>query len=136
MSAHGDSKDGYDFAHPIPVPMLLSVFFALVLLTIITVAQASFDIGSLDIVVVMVIATIKAALVMAFFMHMAYDKPFNVIVFLSSFAFVALFLIFTMSDSKQTSPDFEPVIEEVAAMEVASTPIAADGAETSEPAAE
>lgn len=136
MSAHGDSKDGYDFAHPIPVPMLLSVFFALVLLTIITVAQASFDIGSLDIVVVMVIATIKAALVMAFFMHMAYDKPFNVIVFLSSFAFVALFLIFTMSDSKQTSPDFEPVIEEVATMEVASTPVAADGAETSEPAAE
>ena len=47
----------------------------------------------------MVIATIKAALVMAFFMHMAYDKPFNVIIFLSSFGFVALFLIFTMSDS-------------------------------------
>ena len=116
--------------------MLLSVFFALVLLTIITVAQASFDIGSLDIVVVMVIATIKAALVMAFFMHMAYDKPFNVIVFLSSFAFVALFLIFTMSDSKQTSPDFEPVIEETASMEVAATPAAADEAETSEPTAE
>ena len=40
MSAHGESKDGYDFAHPIPVPMLLSVF-ALVFLTIVTVAQAS-----------------------------------------------------------------------------------------------
>lgn len=108
MSAHGDSKDGYDFAHPIPVPMLLAVFFALVILTVVTVAQASFDIGSLDILVVMIIATVKAGLVMAFFMHMAYDKPFNVIIFLSSFAFVALFLIFTMSDSNLTSPDFIP----------------------------
>lgn len=133
MSAHGESKDGYDFAHPIPVPMLLSVFFALVFLTIVTVAQASFDIGSLDILVVMVIATIKAALVMAFFMHMAYDKPFNVIIFLSSFGFVALFLIFTMSDSAQTSPAFEPVVEEVMETDQESTNvIAEDSSATSE----
>jgi cytochrome c oxidase subunit 4 len=62
----------------------------------------------------MVIATIKAGLVMAFFMHLAYDKPFNVIVFLSSFAFVALFLIFTMGDSKLTSVDFEPKVDDEA----------------------
>lgn len=106
--------------------MLLSVFFALVFLTIVTVAQASFDIGSLDILVVMVIATIKAALVMAFFMHMAYDKPFNVIIFLSSFGFVALFLIFTMSDSAQTSPAFEPVVEEVMETDRESTNVIAE----------
>jgi len=50
-----------------------------------------------------------------------------VIVFLSSFAFVALFLIFTMSDSSQTSPDFEPVIEE-AATEMASPAVEAPAA--------
>ncbi len=114
MSEHGQSKDGYDFAHPISIPLMLSVFGALLALTILTVAQASFDIGSLDIVIVMVIATIKAGLVMAFFMHLAYDKPFNVIVFLSSFAFVALFLIFTMGDSKLTSVDFEPKVDDEA----------------------
>lgn len=112
MSAHGHSEDGHDFAHPMPVPMLLAVFFALVFLTIVTVAQASFDLGGLDIAVVMGIATVKAGLVMAFFMHLAYDKPFNIIVFLSSFVFVGLFVIFTLSDSKMNSPDFIPVVDE------------------------
>lgn len=119
MSAHGHSdghsEDGYDFAHPMPIPMLLGVFGALVFLTIVTVAQASFNFGKLDVAIVMLIATIKAGLVMAFFMHMAFDKPFNVIVFLGSFVFVALFVIFTLSDAAMTSPSFEPKVDEVAA---------------------
>lgn len=112
MSAHGHSEDGHDFAHPMPVPVLLAVFFALTFLTIVTVGQASFDFGSWDILIVMVIATIKASLVMAFFMHMAFDKPFNVIVFLGSFIFVGLFVIFTLSDSQMTSGSFEPQVED------------------------
>lgn len=123
MSAHGHSDDGHDFAHPMPVPMLLAVFGALVFLTIITVAQASFNFGSFDVAIVMVIATIKAGLVMAFFMHMAWDKPFNVIVFLCSFVFVGLFVIFTLTDSQMTSDSFEPIVDEVvpaAALEDAS----------------
>ena len=111
MSDHGHSDDG--FAHPMPIPVLLAVFFALVVLTIITVGQASFDFGSFDVAIVMFIATIKASLVMAFFMHLAFDKPFNVIVFLGSFVFVALFVIFTLSDSRLTADAMEPVVEEV-----------------------
>ncbi len=114
MSAHGHSDDGHDFAHPMPIPMLLAVFFALVFLTIVTVAQANFNIGSFDIAIVMGIATIKACLVMAFFMHLAFDKPFNVIVFLSSFVFVGLFVIFTLSDSRMTAGSMEPIVEEAA----------------------
>jgi cytochrome c oxidase subunit 4 len=113
MSAHSHTDDGHDFAHPMPVPVLLAVFFALVFLTIVTVAQASFDFGNWDVAIVMGIATIKAALVMAFFMHLAFDKPFNVIVFLGSFVFVALFVIFTLSDSRLTADAMEPVVEEV-----------------------
>jgi cytochrome c oxidase subunit 4 len=127
MAAHGHSNDGYDFAHPMPVPVLLAVFFALVFLTILTVVQTNFDFGSFEIAIVMIIATIKAALVMAFFMHLAYDKPFNIIVFMSSFVFVALFVIFTLSDSKMTSPSFEPVVEE-APMAVEATADAAPAA--------
>ena len=111
MSDHGHA-DG-DFAHPMPIPVLLGVFVALTVLTIITVGQASFDFGSFDVAIVMIIATIKAALVMAFFMHLAFDKPFNVIVFLGSFVFVGLFVIFTLSDSQMTSDSFEPAVEDV-----------------------
>ena len=111
MSAHGHS-DG-EFAHPMPVSILLAVFVALTLLTILTVAQASFNFGSLDVLIVMVIATIKATLVICFFMHLAFDKPFNMIVFLSSFVFVGLFVIFTLSDSQMTADSFEPKIDDV-----------------------
>lgn len=115
MSAHAHGEDGHDaqdFAHPLPIPVLLAVFAALVALTIITVGQASFDTGRYEVAIVMVIATIKASLVMAFFMHMAYEKPFNVIVFLSSFVFVGLFVIFTLSDSQGTSQSFRPIIDD------------------------
>ena len=107
MSAHEGSQEGYDFAHPLPLPLLFGTFLALTALTVITVAQASFDLGSFDILVVMVIATIKAVLVGAIFMHLAWDKPFNVIVFFGSFLFVGLFVIFTLSDAKMTSSSFE-----------------------------
>jgi cytochrome c oxidase subunit IV len=113
MSDHGHS-DGTDFAHPMPVPMLLGVFVALTILTFITVGQASFDFGSYDVMIVMGIATIKAALVAFFFMHLAFDKPFNVLLFLGSFVFVGLFVIFTLSDSQMTSEAFEPKVDIVA----------------------
>ncbi len=106
---HGEHREGYDFAHPLPLWILFTVFAVLVFLTIVTVAQASFDFGSYDIAIVMGIATLKALLVAFFFMHLAFDKPFNLIVFASSFVFVGLFVIFTLSDSRMTSDSFEPV---------------------------
>lgn len=111
-AADSEHREGYDFAHPLPVWALVAVFIALTVLTIITVAQASFDLGSFDVALTMFIATIKATLVMLFFMHLAFDKPFNLIVFLSSFVFVALFITFTLTDAQLTSGAFEPVTDE------------------------
>ncbi len=112
MSAHDVSREGYDFAHPLPLPLLFAVFLALTGLTVITVAQASFDLGSYDVVMVMVIATIKALLVGAFFMHLAFDKPLNVLWFVGSFVFVALFIIFTLFDNRATLKDDIPVMDD------------------------
>ena len=106
MSAHDHADDGQHFAHPMPIPMLLAVFVALTILTIITVAQTNFDFGAFDVLIVMVIATIKATLVGAFFMHLAWDKPYNILLFIGSFVFVGIFVIFTMSDSQMTAGDF------------------------------
>ena len=69
------------------------------MLTIATVAQASMDLGNVELIASLVIATIKATLVILFFMHMIHDKPLNAIIFLSSFIFVALFLGFTLMDA-------------------------------------
>ncbi len=117
-SSHGD---GHDFAHPMPVPTLLAVFAVLVGLTIITVAQASFSglFGDFDVAVVMIIATIKAVLVGYFFMHLSHDKPFNIVVFISAFVFVGLFIIFTLSDSQLTTQDMIQVQDSVPTSAVA-----------------
>ena len=112
MSTHESSQEGYDFAHPLPLPLLFGTFLALTVLTVITVAQASFDFGSFDVLIVMVIATIKAVLVGAIFMHLIWDKPFNIICFVGSFVFVGLFIMFTLFDSRQTAKDDIPVMDE------------------------
>ncbi len=98
MSEHAAHGEHHGFAHPAPVWQLLAVFFALVGLTILTVFQATLDLGNMELIISLFIATIKAALVILFFMHMLHDKPLNAIIFLSSFVFVALFIGFTLMD--------------------------------------
>ncbi|MEM7473495.1 MAG: cytochrome C oxidase subunit IV family protein [Planctomycetota bacterium] len=107
--SHG--HDHHGFAHPMPIWQLLAVFFALIILTIATVYQATLDLGSMELVASLIIATIKASLVLLFFMHMIHDKPLNAIFFMSSFIFVALFLGFTLMDAHgyQDSKIFEEV---------------------------
>ncbi len=119
MSAHESSREGYDFAHPLPLPLLFGVFGALTVLTVITVGQASFDFGSYDVLIVMVIATIKAILVGAIFMHLAWDKPFNILCFIGSFVFLALFIMFTLFDSRGTAHDDIPVLDDAPVVVVA-----------------
>gem|GEM_PF-386583 len=100
--SHGHSSHGHDgeFSHPMPIWMLLSVFVALLALTVLTVYQSTFALGNIEVWLSLAIATVKAGLVIAFFMHLLWDKPLNVIIILSSLVFVALFLGFTMMDAQ------------------------------------
>ena len=103
--------------------MLLSVFFALLALTVLTVYQSTFSLGNIEVWLSLSIATVKAGLVIAFFMHLLWDKPLNAIIILSSLVFVALFLGFTMMDAQgyrenlimnSTLEDSQPAAVEVA----------------------
>lgn len=97
---HSDGHGHDGFSHPMPIWMLLSVFFALLALTVATVYQSTFDLGNMEIWLSLTIATVKAGLVIAFFMHLVWDKPLNAIIILGSLIFVALFLGFTMMDAE------------------------------------
>ena len=106
-AAHDDHAHTH---HITSLKTLFATFFALVILTILTVAQARWEvltemIGSAEIYVTLLIATIKASLVALIFMQLAHDKPFNQIVIFSSLLFVALFLGFALIDSHQYQPD-------------------------------
>jgi cytochrome c oxidase subunit 4 len=98
-NGHGHG-DHHGFSHPMPIWMLLSVFFALLVLTGLTVYQSTFDLGNAEIWLSLTIATVKAGLVILFFMHLLWDKPLNAIVILGSLIFVALFLGFTLMDAE------------------------------------
>lgn len=98
----GTGHGGNALSHLTPAPLLIAVFGALVFFTILTVSVTKIDLGGQgNFVVAMIIATIKASLVMAYFMHLRWDKKFNVLVFLSSFLFVTLFLGLALTDRKE-----------------------------------
>jgi cytochrome c oxidase subunit IV len=94
-----DSHADHGLAHTMPVWMLVAVLGALMGLTVLTVSVTSFDLGSQgNLIVAMVIATIKAALVVTFFMHLLWDKKFHLILFLTAVLFVVLFLSMSITD--------------------------------------
>ncbi len=104
MSAH---HDDHGFAHVMSPQVLLSVFGALIVLTILTVALAGNLPANVELVVALTIATAKGLLVILFFMHMIHDKPLNILMFVFSLAFVALFLGFALMDTEQYQPSIQ-----------------------------
>ena len=72
--------------------------FALMFLTVITVAAASFNFGSANVVIALAIASVKAILVGLFFMHLLWDKPVNAIILIAGFLFLGIFLMFDFID--------------------------------------
>jgi cytochrome c oxidase subunit IV len=94
--------------HVVPMPILVGVFASLLVLTVITVAVTYVDLGSINLLVAMGVATVKASLVALFFMHLRWDRPFNAVVFVTALLFLALFITFTLLDSRQYQPDMIP----------------------------
>jgi cytochrome c oxidase subunit 4 len=75
-----------------------AVLAGLLVLTIVTVTAAGFDFGSWNVVIALVIASLKASLVALFFMHLRWDKPVNAIIFVSSLFFLGLLLMMMLID--------------------------------------
>lgn len=96
MSNHDASHDSGH--HIVPVSTYFLVFFALIVLTVITVYAAFFDFGALNIVVALGVATVKASLVVFFFMHIKYGPKLNALVLFSAIFMLVTLLAFLMSD--------------------------------------
>ena len=114
---HGDhGHDDHGLAHTTPVSLLFIILGALLVLTVLTVTVTSVDLGAQgNLVVAMVIATVKAALVCTFFMHLLWDKKFNTILFLTSVLFLILFLSMTTADRGE----YQHLVDEYRASQLA-----------------
>ena len=99
-AASGNGHGALDMGHHhVSSPaMFFGVLVALLFLTVLTVGVAQFDFGSANMLIAMGIASVKASLVIAFFMHVKWDTAINKIVFLSSFLFLSLLFVFTLAD--------------------------------------
>jgi cytochrome c oxidase subunit IV len=93
-----DADDGAVHVHVASTQFYVGIFLALVCLTVLTVKVSYYDFGEANIIVAMLIATMKAGLVATFFMHLAHDKLFNTLAFLAAFLFLAVFIMLTYDD--------------------------------------
>jgi cytochrome c oxidase subunit IV len=104
-----------EWVHVVPLPVLLAVFAALMVLTVVTVvvAAAPFDLGPWSLWIAMGIATLKAGLVALYFMHLRYDHPFNALIFLVALVLLTIFVSLTLLDTLQYQGDIRRQQESV-----------------------
>jgi len=111
--------------------------FALLFLTIITVAAASFNFGAANVVIALAIASVKATLVALFFMHLVWDKPINSIIAIAGFLFLGIFLMFDFLDvttRDHMQPRNMPVMENATPVPDTMNPLKAAPPKPLEPA--
>jgi cytochrome c oxidase subunit 4 len=103
--AHGARQD---VAHPLPVRVLIIVYVVLLIFTVLTVAVTYVDLGSINIVVALAIAVIKAALVVLYFMHLRYDGSYYAVILITALMFVSLFIGISLLDTNQYQATMTP----------------------------
>lgn len=109
---HEHADDGMVHVHVHPTKFYAAILGALLVLTVVTVAVSYVDIdgilalgrevegvGAWNLTVAILIATMKASLVVLFFMHLKDDARFNALVFIGSVLFVGVFFAYTMNDT-------------------------------------
>jgi cytochrome c oxidase subunit 4 len=84
--------------HIVSPKIYLAVFGALMLGTFLTVEAAKIDLGRLNIVVALGIATVKMTLVILFFMHGKYSSRRTKLIIVSGFFWLAIMLALTLAD--------------------------------------
>jgi len=98
-AAHPEVHDHEPHVHGGP-KLYGAILGALLVLTVITVGASMIDWGGgmANVIIAMLIATLKASLVALFFMHLRWDKPMTGIIFCSTLFFLGLFLIGCYTD--------------------------------------
>jgi len=84
--------------HVVSPRIYFAVFTSLMLLTALTVWAAFQDLGPFNLVVALGIATLKATLVVLYFMHVRYNPKLIWLVIGLAVAWFGVFLVVTLSD--------------------------------------
>jgi cytochrome c oxidase subunit IV len=93
-----ETKTKTEIGHITPVKVYLAVGFALFILTALTVKISTIPLGAWNAIVAIAIATLKALLVILFFMHLLYDKKIYLVVVGTAIIILSILIALTMAD--------------------------------------
>jgi cytochrome c oxidase subunit 4 len=74
------------------------IFAVLIVLALATTAIAFVDLGPLNPVIAFVIATVKATLVVLYFMHVKFERRLTLVFAMAGFCWLAIFIVLTFGD--------------------------------------
>lgn len=94
MSGHPDEH----VSHPLSYRLLIAIWAGLMVLTGVTIGAAQVDLGFLNVVVALSIASTKALLVIFFFMHLKYENRLIKWCVFLAFFILAICIGFTFFD--------------------------------------
>jgi len=84
--------------HVTPLYIYFAVFFALAIGTLLTWYASTIDLHEWNTPIALIIATIKAVLVILFFMHVKYSTRLTWVVVIGSFLWLGVLFVLTFSD--------------------------------------
>jgi len=108
-------KNKHHSHYLVPLPVYFKTLVALLILTIVTVGASYIDFGKANIFVALGIASLKASLVMMFFMGLKYDTLINRAFILSSFLALGIFFFYCAIDLWTRKPGVPVKVTSVAA---------------------
>ena len=84
--------------HVVPYKTYVFVLFGLIALTLLSIAITEIELGSLAVAGALAFAIVKSFLVLTWFMHLKYDKPYIVLMVIFVFAVLLVTVIVTFVD--------------------------------------
>lgn len=87
-----------EYTHVVPVSLYVGIWAALMALTLTTVLASFAELGPFNIVVALVIATIKGSLVVLFFMHLRYSPKLTMVAVIAALFWLFIMFSLTMTD--------------------------------------
>jgi len=87
-----------EYTHIIPAKLYVGIWAALMVFTLITVLASFAELGPFNIVIALLIATIKGTLVVLFFMHLRYSPKLTIVAVVASVFWLGILFALTMTD--------------------------------------
>jgi len=85
-------------SHIVPVSLYVAIWAALMVFTALTVLASSIELGPFNIVIALLIATIKGTLVVLFFMHLRYSSKLTMVTVIAALFWLFIMFSLTLTD--------------------------------------